>query len=121
MEDCLFCKISNKQINSFIIYEDDVCMAFLDINPKDNGHTLVVPKKHYKDFFDIDRDCLGHILDVAKDIGNLLKERLGCNGIQLVQNNGVYQDIKHFHLHLIPCYNKKELLDVKTVYESLKK
>ena len=71
--DCIFCKIVEGKIPSLNIYEDDVILAFLDINPDSNGHTLIIPKKHYKDINDIDEKTLCHIYSKAKDIMKLLE------------------------------------------------
>jgi len=116
----IFCKIIKGEIPSYTLYEDDIVKVFLDVNPNHNGHTLIVPKKHYENFFDIDDDTLHYILKVAKDISSLLKEKLNYDGISLAQNNGLGQEVKHFHLHLIPRYNNEEKLSVKEVYNKLK-
>lgn len=102
--DCIFCKIVKGEIPSYTVYEDDVVKAFLDASPDANGHTLIVPKKHYKDLFDIDNDTLIHIMDVARKLDKTLREKLNTDGLTLVQNNGLYQEVKHFHLHLKPQY-----------------
>ena len=120
--DCIFCKIINGEIPSYTLYEDDVVKVFLDVNPDVNGHALVVPKKHYQDLFDIDNDTLMHILEVAKKMDNLFKEKLGSEGLTLIQNNGLPQEVKHFHLHLIPAYSGKdqlELVNVEDVYNQI--
>lgn len=116
----IFCKIINNEIPSYTIYEDEIVKVFLDVNPNHNGHTLIVPKRHYTDFFDIDEEVLNHILKVAKKISNLLKERLNYDGITLTENNGLGQEVKHFHLHLIPKYNNEKKLTVEKVYDKLK-
>ncbi|MBR3230104.1 MAG: HIT domain-containing protein [Bacilli bacterium] len=114
----IFCKIINNEIPSYKIYEDDVVLAFLDINPNVNGHTLIIPKKHYKDLYDIDDETFTHIINVAKKIGPLLQEKLHADGITLVQNNGLYQEVKHFHLHIRPQYkNKKELKPLEEIHK----
>lgn len=116
----IFCKIIKGEIPSYTLYEDDIVKVFLDVNPNHNGHTLIVPKKHYENFFDIDDDTLHYILKVAKDIAALLKEKLNYDGISLAQNNGLGQEVKHFHLHLIPRYNNETKLSVEEVYNKLK-
>ncbi|MBQ9011105.1 MAG: HIT domain-containing protein [Bacilli bacterium] len=116
----VFCKIMNGDIPSFTLYEDDVVKVFLDVNPETNGHTLVVPKEHYTDLFDIKDDVLAHIFNVAKKMNDLFKEKLNSDGLTLVQNNGIAQEVKHFHLHLIPQYGyKQELVEVEDVYHQL--
>lgn len=130
MKDCIFCKIVNGDIPCMKVYEDDVCLAYLDINPDSDGHTLIIPKKHYKDIYDIPSDTLSHIYETAKKIMNILEEKLGCNGFTLVQNNGNIQEVKHYHLHIKPYYDNKKSIelikhnelikDPKEIYEMIK-
>lgn len=116
----IFCKIINGEIPSYTIYEDDIVKVFLDVNPNHNGHTLIAPKEHYENLFDIDEEVLNHILKVSKKIASLLKERLGFDGITLSQNNMYGQEVKHYHLHLIPKYKDEEKQSIEEVYEKLK-
>lgn len=120
--DCLFCKIINGDIPSYKIYEDDKCLAFLDINPDTNGHTLIIPKKHYKDLLEIDSDTLIHIINISKELINKLTKILKCNGMTLVQNNGDVQEIKHFHIHLKPYYNElPDKKEIENIYNLIRK
>ena len=116
----IFCKIINNEIPSFTLYEDEIVKVFLDINPLHNGHTLIIPKKHYENFFDLDKETLHYILEIAKDISKLLKEKLSYDGITLCQNNGLGQEVKHFHLHLIPKYHNEKKLTPEEVYNKIK-
>ena len=128
--DCIFCKIINGDIPSLKIYEDDLVLAFLDINPDSDGHTLIIPKKHFTDLDDIDLHTLTRINEISKKLKKELEEKLGCEGISLLQNNGFVQEVKHYHLHLKPYYKGKasmemikhsELVnDPKDIYEKLK-
>ncbi len=120
MNDCLFCKINNGDIPCYKVYEDEVVLAFLDINPKSNGHTLIIPKKHFKDIYDIDKDTLSHIMGTAKNIMNLLNEKLNPDGFTLAQNNGEVQEIKHFHLHVMPYYKNSTLKTAEETWNLLK-
>ncbi len=118
--NCIFCKIINGDIPSFTIYEDEKVKVFLDTNPKENGHALVVPKKHFKDLFDIDNDYLLHIIETAKKVEPIFKDKLNAEGLTLAQNNGIVEEVKHFHLHLIPAYSSKnELMNVEDVYNQI--
>ena len=118
--DCIFCKIINGEIPSYTLYEDDIVKVFLDVNPDTNGHTLIVPKKHYTDLFDIDDNTLMHIMNTAKKINQLLSDKLHTDGLTLVQNNGLKQEVKHFHLHLKPQYkNEGKLLSVEEIYKKI--
>ena len=122
MKDCIFCKIINGDIPCMKVYEDDVCLSYLDINPDCDGHTLIIPKKHYKDIYDIPNDTLSHIYDISKKIMDMLKEKLGCDGFTLLQNNGSIQEVKHYHLHIIPAYkDHQDILPVDEIYDKIKK
>ena len=116
----IFCKIINNEVPSYTLYEDDIVKVFLDVNPSHNGHTLIVPKKHYQDLFDIDEEVLNHILKVSKRVATYLKDKLNYDGISLCENNGYGQEVKHFHLHLIPKYKGEQKLSVEEVYNKLK-
>lgn len=109
MKDCLFCKIINGEIPSYTIYEDEVLKVFLDINPSTNGDSLIVPKKHFTNIEDIDLETLNHINKISKKIYPMLKEKLSCEGLTLVQNNDLGQEIKHYHLHVTPRYSNDNL------------
>ncbi len=119
--DCLFCKIINKEIPSKIIYEDEDLMAFLDISPTTNGDTLIVPKKHYKDFLEIDNETMTKINNLARKLYLIYKEKLNCDGLTLSTNIDYGQDIKHYHLHFIPRYLNDEVkhLSNKEIIKSL--
>lgn len=119
--NCIFCKIINREIPAKIIYEDDIVIAFLDVNPDSNGHTLIIPKKHYTDLADIDDKTLSHIMSTARDLKKLLEEKLNIDGLTLIQNNGAVQEVKHYHLHLKPHYNEKQaILPIDEVYNKIK-
>ena len=129
--NCIFCNIVEGNIPSMKIYEDDIVIAYLDISPDSDGHTLVIPKHHYQDIFDIPNNTLNHIFDVAKEIMKKLEKKLNCNGFSLLQNNGSIQEVKHFHLHIKPYYNDKKTVemikhkelinDPKEIYEIITK
>ena len=130
MKDCIFCKIIDGEIPCMKIYEDDLVLAYLDITPDSDGHTLIIPKKHYKDVFDIPSETLLHIYNVSKVLMKKLEEKLGCDGFSLLQNNGSVQEVKHYHLHIKPYYNDKKSIELikhkelikepKEIYEILK-
>jgi len=119
--NCIFCKIISGEIPSYKIYEDDDLMAFLDINPISAGHTLIIPKKHTLDLETISEEELNRIMSCAKKISKLLVEKLCADGYSLAQNNGIAQEVKHFHLHVIPKYKKKLHVSVEDVYEKITK
>ena len=117
MKDCLFCKIIKGEISSYKVYEDDYTLAFLDINPEGLGHTLVIPKKHFDNYNDIDMKTIEHVNNAGKIVFNKIKDNLKPDGIRLVQNNGIIQDVLHYHLHIVPVYkddreNKDDFHDI---------
>jgi len=103
-QKCIFCAIASKQIPASTIYEDEKVLAFLDINPLTEGHTLVIPKYHAENIFDISEKDLKHISTVAQGIANKMKEVLYAEGVDLFQASGqaADQQVPHFHLHIIP-------------------
>ena len=129
MNDCLFCKIINKEIPAEIIFEDKDVLVFLDINPTTNGDTLVIPKEHFENYFDVSEELLEHMNDIYKSLYNVYKEKLNCIGLTLSTNLEYGQDIKHMHMHFIPRYkddevkhlsNKEILKDIKEISKLLK-
>ena len=115
----IFCKIVNGEIPTKKIYEDDIVMVIMDVNPRSNGHCLVIPKNHYQDLYDIEDNTLSHILLISRKICALLKERLQCDGITLEQNNGECQEVKHYHMHIIPRYKKAENIEIDEIYKRI--
>ena len=129
MNDCIFCKILNNELPSKTIYEDDQIKIIMNINPATDGHLLVIPKKHLVNLWDTDNETITHSLDVVRNsIYPLLKEKLNCEGLTLAQNNELGQEIKHYHIHLIPRYQNddadykysKDIKDIEEIYSLLK-
>jgi len=106
MDHCIYCKIIKGELPSYTIYEDDNFKAILDIFPSSLGHTLIIPKHHYQGLFDLGEKESKEIIDFSKKIAGLLKEVLGCDGMNILQNNGqaAGQTVFHYHMHLIPRY-----------------
>lgn len=104
MEDCIFCKIIRGEIPSFKVYEDDKTFAFQDINPISQGHTLVTPKRHAQNLWEIQEEDLAAVHLASKKIIQGIKEALNPTGVACLQLNGrgVNQVVMHYHLHLIP-------------------
>ena len=105
-DDCIFCKLANGVIPTRKIYEDDDFTVILDAEPATKGHALILPKEHYNDLFEIDEAVAAKVMPLAKRIAARMKEVLGCDGLNVVQNNGpeAGQTVFHFHTHLIPRY-----------------
>ncbi len=99
MENCLFCKIARKEINSQVVFEDDSIIAFLDIHPVTPGHTLVIPKDHYNWFQEVPEELGGKLFARAQAIARDLKQEKGADFIEL---SIVGVDVPHTHIHLIP-------------------
>lgn len=105
-EDCIFCKIANGQIPSKTLYEDGDFRVILDLGPATEGHALILPKAHAANLFELPEELASKALVVAQKMAIRMKEALGCDGLNLVQNNGAAagQTVSHFHIHVIPRY-----------------
>lgn len=105
-EDCIFCKIANGQIPSKTLYEDEDFRVILDLGPATEGHALILPKEHAANLFELSEEQASKALLVAQKIAVRMKNTLGCDGLNLVQNNGeaAGQTVSHFHIHVIPRY-----------------
>lgn len=105
-EDCIFCKIANGQIPSKTLYEDEDFRVILDLGPATEGHALILPKEHAANLFELSEELAAKALLVAQKIAVRMKNTLGCDGLNLVQNNGeaAGQTVSHFHVHVIPRY-----------------
>ena len=117
--DCIFCKIVKGEIPSYKVYEDDMIMAFLDVNPYAPGHTLIIPKEHTLDLETIPEETINHIMSKSRDIAKKVTTKLNAPGYTLIQNNGFVQEVKHFHLHVIPKYRENFEMDIKDAYEKI--
>ncbi|MBE5948434.1 MAG: HIT family protein [Lachnospiraceae bacterium] len=110
MENCIFCKIANGEIPSNTLYEDDDFRVILDIEPATKGHALILPKKHFANLYEIDDERASKVLLVAKQMATKMQKALNCDGLNVVQNNGVAagQTVFHFHMHLVPRYEQDD-------------
>lgn len=104
---CVFCKIVKGEIPSYKIYENDDVLAFLDIAQLTNGHTLIIPKKHYENIFALDEDISAKLLQATAVVARMLQQKLNINDLNLINNNGAKagQEVNHYHLHLLPRYD----------------
>jgi histidine triad (HIT) family protein len=104
MKDCLFCKIAKKEVKSFKVFENDDVYAFYDINPISKYHTLVIPKKHYENLYDIPEKEFLAVMKVVRELVLLYKKKLGIKNVQLLSNSGkeAQQEVPHLHFHIIP-------------------
>lgn len=106
MDRCIFCKIANGEIPSATIYEDEYFRAILDLNPASKGHALILPKSHAANIYELPDELAAKVFVLAKKLAARMTEVLGCDGFNIVQNNGEVagQTVFHFHMHLIPRY-----------------
>ncbi len=107
MDECVFCGIAAKRISSKIVYEDASTVAMLDIYPVKEGHTLILPKKHYENIYDMPDDELKNVIAVAKKLSLAYKKAFNADGINLLHATGqaAGQSVLHYHMHLIPRHN----------------
>lgn len=119
-EECIFCKIARGSIPSSTVYEDSHFRVILDINPATKGHCLIIPKEHFDNIYDLDAETAGKLFSLATCISRAMKDALGCDGLNLVQNNGEIagQTVFHFHLHLIPRYEGDDVNLTWTPHEA---
>ncbi len=133
VESCVFCRIVKGELPSYKVYEDEKVFAFLDINPICEGHTLVIPKEHYENIFEIPDDLLGMVMSAAKRLSVRYKDRMSLDGVNILSSNGkaAQQDVFHLHVHIIPRKENdghtisiqnfgKDGKELKTVWERLK-
>jgi histidine triad (HIT) family protein len=104
--NCIFCKIVAGELPATIVDEDERTIAFMDVNPANRGHALVVPREHSADLLSVDRDDLVAVTLAAQRLAGRVKERLGADGVNLVNSCGAvaWQSVFHFHVHVIPRY-----------------
>lgn len=105
-DDCIFCKLANGVFPTNSIYEDEDFNVILDAGPATKGHALILPKEHYANLFELPDETASKVMILAKKMATHMKEKLNCDGFNLVQNNGpcAGQTVFHFHYHLIPRY-----------------
>jgi histidine triad (HIT) family protein len=110
-DDCLFCKIVAGEIPSHRVDEDDRTIAFMDINPWTRGHALVVPKRHSRNIYDIEHEDLAAAADAAQRLALRMRDRLACEGINVLQSSepAAMQTVFHYHVHVIPRYHDDSL------------
>ena len=109
-DDCIFCKLANGDIPTRKIYEDEKFTVFMDMSPASKGHSLVVPKEHYANIYEMPAELVGEAMKVAQKMAVKIKDALGADGFNILQNNGEVagQTVFHFHMHLIPRYSGQE-------------
>ena len=112
-DNCIFCKLANGDIPTRTIYEDESFRVFLDAAPATKGHALIVPKDHAANLYELPDETAAKTLVLAKKMATHMTEKLGCDGFNIVQNNGEIagQTVFHFHMHLIPRFKDDANMD----------
>jgi histidine triad (HIT) family protein len=107
-EDCVFCKIVRHEAPASRVYEDKDSAAFLSIRPINEGHTLVVPKKHYENIYEVPDEEVASLFQVVKKVAVAVRNAMSAEGVRIIQNNGnaAGQVVFHLHVHIIPEYNE---------------
>jgi histidine triad (HIT) family protein len=110
-EDCIFCKIVAGELPAEKVDEDEHTVAFMDVNPWTRGHALVIPRNHTPDLYEIEDDDLLHTAVAARRLARRMRERIGCDGINVLNaaEPAAWQTVFHFHLHVIPRYHDDPL------------
>lgn len=106
--NCIFCKIANGEIPSRTIEENDMFKVVLDVAPATKGHALILPKDHYRNLYDLPEETAAEVIKMAKKVSLKMKDKLNCDGVNIVQNNeeAAGQTVFHFHMHVIPRYKE---------------
>ena len=106
-DDCIFCKLANGVFPTNSIYEDDDFNVILDASPANRGHALILPKQHFDNLHTADDEVLAKVMPLAKKIAAAIKQVTGCDGVNIIQNNGpaAGQTVFHLHIHVVPIFN----------------
>ena len=117
---CIFCRIAQKQVPANLVYEDEKALAFLDIRPLNEGHTLVIPKAHYETIFDIPQELITYLHGITKQVAIAVKKATKADGISIILQNGkaASQEVFHLHIHVIPRYEGQKLPRFSDVKEA---
>lgn len=104
--NCVYCKIINKELPAFVIYENDCFLVILDRYPASPGHALIISKQHVENIYELDAETAARVFPLAQKIAQALTDALDCTGVNIMQNNGASagQSVFHFHTHVIPRY-----------------
>ena len=108
MENCIFCKIVQGEASASMVYEDSNVLAFMDLHPIRVGHTLIVCREHWGNLYDVPEETLKEMIVVVKRVSIAVKEAVGADGIQIIENNGrsAGQVVMHIHFHIIPMFSQ---------------
>lgn len=113
MTDCIFCQIAKHEAPALIIHEDELVIAILDIDPISDGHTLIIPKKDIPNIHSLDSETGKRVMEVAKMLAGAIEQEFRFDGSMIMEVNGVFQDVPHFHLHV---FGRNKSNDIKFSY-----
>ena len=119
MEKDVFCKINDGELDSNLVYEDELLKVIMDKFPNSPGHMLIIPKRHINDALDMDDETFNDLNHIIKAMIKKCYDVLGADGVVVVQNNGCVQEVKHYHMHIIPRYKKEITLTNEEIYQKL--
>ena len=119
VEKDIFCKINEGEIPSNLVYEDELLKVIMDKFPNSPGHMLIIPKSHVKDALDINDETFSDLNHIIKEMIKKCYDVLGASGVTVIQNNGTCQEIKHYHVHIIPRYDTEVKLSNEEIYKKL--
>ncbi len=110
MSNCIFCQIVKKEIPCRRVYEDENNLAFLNIKPLASGHTLIIPKKHFENILEVEKNDLQALISAVQKTAKIIQEKFKPGGMEIIQRNGreAGQEIEHVHFHIIPYYKKSD-------------
>ncbi|WP_157412256.1 HIT family protein [Bacillus cereus] len=121
MMECLGCKLANEEEKIYEIYEDDYVTCFLDHEPFYTGHTLIVPKQHVVEVDELNDVVAKSIMDASKLIAKAIKALYKPDGITICQNGGIFNELTHYHMHVVPRYKERSFTEFYTVQSGEKK
>ncbi len=119
MEKDIFCKINDEEIPSSVVYEEEKLKVIMDKFPVSPGHMLIIPKEHITDALSMDDETFSGLNNIIKKMIKKCYDVLGADGVAVVQNNGICQEIKHYHVHIIPKYNNTPKFTSEEIYQKL--
>jgi histidine triad (HIT) family protein len=105
-ENCLGCQLANNMLNTYPVYEDEMVTCLLDIAPINEGHVLILPKRHFMDVDDLNESFANSIMRASRIIARALKREYNPDGISIIQNGGIFNELTHYHMHIFPRYEK---------------
>lgn len=109
--NCLGCNLANKNEPIHVVFEDDYVCCFLDHNPFNEGHVLILPKKHFRYFDELDEYTANSIMKAAMILSTAIKRLFNPDGITICQNGGSFDELTHFHMHVVPRYEGQNFAD----------